>query len=104
MRRQKHCYNHQQKPERSIPGIPKGIDPLRRRKKTLERLNPLTPLLLTRLVANTYNLLSTKVRQVRRIRTREVLDAEVAGDVVATTSQQRVLTLQVLTLTLSRKK
>ena len=53
MRRQKHCYNHPQRPKRLIPGISKEISSQKRRKRTLEKLNLLIFLLLTYLVAST---------------------------------------------------
>ena len=87
MRRQKRCFNLPPVPATWTRGVPKGTGPLKRRRRTpVERISPLTPLLLTRLVENSPLPLSKLLLTRRKIRTtNEVLGvAEDKGNKVVT--------------------
>ena len=70
MRRQKRCSNPPPVPATWTRGVLEGTGPLRRRRRTsVERISPPTPLLLTRLVKNSLLLLSKLPPTQRRTKT-----------------------------------
>lgn len=76
-----------------MPTVPKGTSPQKDRRKTSKRLNPLTLILLTYLLAITNNLLPTKAKLTRKIKiiSKEVFGTKETKKVVVTTFLQRLL-------------
>lgn len=96
MQRQKYCSSHPQTSKKLMPSISKSISLQKKKRKILERICLLTPLLLTYLVINTSNRFLTikaKLAKKTRIAKKVVFGAiRDKNRVIAMTPLQQVLT------------